>query len=208
MNMKIFVAGGTGRVGQRIVQQLSEATKTKDISGSSYSSDNSNAVNIKCLTRATSIKKAENLFQGLNNIEIKEINFDEKDKETLQKNLISSMEGCTTVICALGALESDALNWKAPYRYNFFPFYAPFYALMPYFIFSFFLSFFSLFPFKSYFTSFLLILSFSSFFCFLLFSFLLPTPQDRWEVKSRYNHCSCCCSECEEFYIGFLSRDR
>eukprot|EP00596_Hydrurales_sp_CCMP1899_P007150 CAMPEP_0119043400 /NCGR_PEP_ID=MMETSP1177-20130426/21554_1 /TAXON_ID=2985 /ORGANISM="Ochromonas sp, Strain CCMP1899" /LENGTH=402 /DNA_ID=CAMNT_0007011405 /DNA_START=98 /DNA_END=1306 /DNA_ORIENTATION=+ len=97
--MNIVVAGASGRVGQRIVKQLSEA-----------SVDSRSRIN--CLTRSVSLDKSKNLFQDLKNVDIKVMNYEAT--ETVRSDLISAMEGCTTVICALGALESDAFNWKAP----------------------------------------------------------------------------------------------
>lgn len=97
-SMNTFVAGSTGRVGQRIVQQLSESS----VEGS-----------IRCLSRLTSIPKAETMFAGMKNIEVVGMDF---DKESVKADLMAKMDGCTTVVCALGALETDALNWKAPYQ--------------------------------------------------------------------------------------------
>ena len=96
-SMNTFVAGSTGRVGQRIVKQLSEST-----------ADGS----IRCLARLSSMQKAQDMFAGMKNTELVGIDF---DKESVKADLIASMDGCTTVVCALGALGVDALNWKQPY---------------------------------------------------------------------------------------------
>lgn len=98
LSMNVLVAGSTGRVGQRIVKQLSE---------SSFDGK------IRCLARATSAQKALSIFEGMKDVEVTAIDY---DKESIRADLVASMAGCTTVICALGALESDALNWKQPYK--------------------------------------------------------------------------------------------
>jgi peptide-methionine (R)-S-oxide reductase len=98
LSMNVLVAGSTGRVGQRIVKQLSE---------SSYDGA------VRCLARATSVQKAQSMFEGMKDVEVKAIDY---DKESIRADLVASMAGCTTVICALGALETDALNWKQPYK--------------------------------------------------------------------------------------------
>jgi peptide-methionine (R)-S-oxide reductase len=98
LSMNVLVAGSTGRVGQRIVKQLSE---------SSYDGT------VRCLARATSVQKAQAMFEGMKDVEVKAIDY---DKESVRADLVASMAGCTTVICALGALETDALNWKQPYK--------------------------------------------------------------------------------------------
>lgn len=98
LSMNVLVAGSTGRVGQRIVKQLSE---------SSYEGT------VRCLARTTSVQKAQATFEGMKDVEVKGIDF---DKESIRADLVASMAGCTTVICALGALETDALNWRQPYK--------------------------------------------------------------------------------------------
>ena len=99
MSMNILVAGSTGRVGQRIVQQLSESPELQG--------------NVLCLARSASLEKAQNLFKSMKSVEVKGMDY---DSESVHQNLVASMEGCTTVVCALGALETDALNWKSPYN--------------------------------------------------------------------------------------------
>ena len=97
LSMNILVAGSTGKVGQRIVKQLSESA---ELDGK-----------VRCLTRITSAQKAEGLFSGLKSVEVKLIDF---ENEAVDAELVASMEGCTTVVCTLGAGES--LNWRQPYE--------------------------------------------------------------------------------------------
>jgi peptide-methionine (R)-S-oxide reductase len=93
----IMVVGATGRTGSRIVKQLSSAN---------------DAVNIRCLVREESKSKAAGQFQGLRGVETVGMNdLIGADSADIAK----TMAGCDTVVCALGALESEALNYKAPY---------------------------------------------------------------------------------------------
>ena len=97
MQEKVFVAGATGRTGSRVVKQLSAADGT---------------ASIRCLVREQSKSKAVNEFQGLKGIDI--VGMEDlmgADSSTIAK----AMAGCDTVVCALGALETEALNYKAPY---------------------------------------------------------------------------------------------
>lgn len=88
---RIFVAGATGRTGQRIVQQLEEEFDCHVIVAS----------------RLSSQAKANALFQNASKINILNLDMD--------ADIQDSLEGCDVVICALGTLESEPFNWKGPY---------------------------------------------------------------------------------------------
>lgn len=98
MTTRTVVAGCTGRVGNRVVQQIA-ASSREDF--------------VKCLVRPSSLPKAQSMYSGLKNIEVIDIDYDD---ESCQKKLVASMADCTTVICALGALGSDPLNFSQPYK--------------------------------------------------------------------------------------------
>ena len=99
LSMNVFVAGATGSVGQRIVKQLSESPD--------------NTGNIRCLVRPPSTQKAQDMFAGMKNVDVKAIDLESEGRHS---ELVAAMDGCTTVVCALGAGEKDFLNWKAPYQ--------------------------------------------------------------------------------------------
>jgi len=97
---KVAVVGATGRTGQRIVQQLS-------------SSSGGGPTTIKCVVREASRAKAEGLFGALPNVQIEAVGGDLT--AATPQALATLLAGCDTVVCALGALENEVLNVKAPY---------------------------------------------------------------------------------------------
>eukprot|EP01041_Mallomonas_annulata_P012139 gene12139-25477_t len=92
----VLIIGGTGRTGSKVIEQLTDQN-----------------FNIKMLCRQGSQANAEEIRQKFSsNIDISTL-----DYETItDDDLISEMNGSDTVVCALGALESEPLNWKNPYR--------------------------------------------------------------------------------------------
>ncbi|CAM9711560.1 unnamed protein product [Scytosiphon promiscuus] len=98
---KVFVAGATGRLGQRVVRELLL-----------------DGVAVTAAVRPSSISKANALFadkafmpEGLSSkLEVVGVDL-ESDSE-----LCKAMDKSQAVVCALGAAESDALNVKGPYK--------------------------------------------------------------------------------------------
>ena len=94
---RVMVVGATGRTGQRIVKQLCAADANIDV---------------RCLVRSESVTKATDLFVGINNVQIDGID----DLASADVSVLTGkFAGCDTVVCALGALETEVLNVKAPY---------------------------------------------------------------------------------------------
>jgi uncharacterized protein YbjT (DUF2867 family) len=88
MSGKVFVAGATGRLGSRVAKQvLSQG--------------------LQVVAGVRSLDKAKELLPP----EVQPIVYDLADEKALQQ----ALAGCDTVVCALGASESDFLNVRAPY---------------------------------------------------------------------------------------------
>ncbi|CAM9163999.1 unnamed protein product [Choristocarpus tenellus] len=101
---KVFVAGASGRTGQRVVRELL-----------------SEGVKVTAAVRFSSVSKTETIFrkQGfmpiglLEALEVKGV-----DMESLD-SIAEAIDGCEAVVCALGASETEPLNFKAPYQVDF-----------------------------------------------------------------------------------------
>lgn len=100
MQHNVMIIGATGRTGSRIVKQLSSQNEDHE------------SLKIRCLVREQSKGKAANEFQDFKNVEVVSLD----DLIGADPVVIADMiNGCETVVCALGALESEAFNIKAPY---------------------------------------------------------------------------------------------
>lgn len=102
---RIAVVGSTGRTGQRIVKQIVEQLN-----------DSNADTRVQCICRDSSKDKADSLFGRMTNVNVVPMNMDLSDDIAVQKTARIVLEDCDTVVCALGALESEALNWKNPYN--------------------------------------------------------------------------------------------
>ena len=97
-SQRVMVVGATGRTGQRIVKQLCSADANIDV---------------RCLVRSESVTKATDLFTGIKNVQIESID----DLVSADVSVLTDkFAGCDTVVCAVGALESEVFNVKAPYQ--------------------------------------------------------------------------------------------
>ena len=96
-SQRIMVVGATGRTGQRIVKQLCAADANIDV---------------RCLVRSESVAKATDLYAGIKNVQIDNID----DLTSADVSILTDkFTGCDTVVCALGALETEVFNVKAPF---------------------------------------------------------------------------------------------
>ncbi|CAM9537285.1 unnamed protein product [Phaeothamnion confervicola] len=92
---KTLVVGSTGRLGQRIVRELL-------ISGAT----------VRAAVRPASQAKAEELFaDDIASKKPLELCLTDLDDEN---SIAKAVGGCGAVVCALGALENELFNWKAP----------------------------------------------------------------------------------------------
>jgi len=97
----IFVAGASGRTGQRVVRELLQS-----------------GAKVKAGIRESSNAKAKEIFfnaefmdQGLtDSLELYPIDLEN------QSQISEALKDCDAVVSALGALETEALDWTAPYR--------------------------------------------------------------------------------------------
>mmetsp|Transcript_33907 Transcript_33907/g.44728 ORF Transcript_33907/g.44728 Transcript_33907/m.44728 type:complete len:425 (-) Transcript_33907:211-1485(-) len=98
---KIFVAGATGRTGMRVVRELLQSN-----------------LSVRAGVRESSLSRAEDLYADTKFLEpglrekLELETVDLADTASLSK----SLEGCDVVVCALGALESEVLNWRGPFQ--------------------------------------------------------------------------------------------
>ncbi|CAM9740116.1 unnamed protein product [Chrysoparadoxa australica] len=88
LNPKTFVAGATGRTGQRVVNELV-------------------AVGAEVVAGVRDEQKAAGM---LGSASVKAVDW--TNKEAIK----SAMEGCDAVVCTLGASESEALDFRGPAR--------------------------------------------------------------------------------------------
>jgi len=90
--VKVGVAGATGRLGSRIVQQLTTTLPPGSTVVALCSPDGASRVTPHPMVSPTPVDMAD------------------------EAALAEAMAGCAAAVCALGARESEPLNWRAPYE--------------------------------------------------------------------------------------------